>query len=246
MYISELSLCAIPELNGQEKSFLLKFGEPLEKTESFHSYLWFRKQPALGPDDEKHLAILLKHNLVEEIHGNRFRRGSRNYALTTCGLFYILTENRIFSNLVLIRYCENVILRKLLFEYLDANTVKHWSPRFGAIISEYLHKCCITSRRTIELIKPSKTSEEKDKHSKLLELDLKEFALSLKVKLTGMYYLFHDTINKKNATYEYLMSEGDVRMFSLLSKDDKFSRFRINVLNELDEAYKELARLKVE
>ena len=245
-YTSELSLCSTPELNGPERTFLLTFSELPERTERFHSYFWFRKQPGLGIEDEKLLRILLNRNLIEEIHRNMFRRGYLNYALTTCGLFYILTSIRNFSGHLLVKYCENVILKKLLFEYLEVDTVKHCSPRFATIISEYLHNCCITTKRTIELTRASKISEEKDKHGKLLELDLNTYAVSLGIELTRMYNWLHYTINKKNSTFNYSVSEKDTRMFRLLSKDEKFTRFRNGMLNELDEAYTELARLKVE
>jgi hypothetical protein len=42
------------------------------------------------------------------------------------------------------------------------------------------------------------------------------------------------------------LSHEEARIFYLLSEDDKFSRFRINILKELDEAFKELARLEAE
>jgi hypothetical protein len=42
------------------------------------------------------------------------------------------------------------------------------------------------------------------------------------------------------------LNHEEARMFNLLSEDDKFSRFRINILKELDEAFEELARLKAE
>jgi hypothetical protein len=96
------------------------------------------------------------------------------------------------------------------------------------------------------LIRASKISEEKDKHGKLLELDLNTYAVSLGIELTRMYNWLHYTINKKNSTFNYSVSEKDTRMFRLLSKDEKFTRFRNGMLNKLDEAYTELARLKVE
>jgi hypothetical protein len=245
-YTSELSLCATHELNGPERSLLLRFSEPPERTERFHSYLWFRKQSGLGIEDEKLLRILLNRNLIEEIHRNMFRRGYLNYALTTCGLFYILTSIRKFSVHLLVKYCENVILKKLLFEYLEVDSVKHCSPQFATIISEYLHNCCITTKRTIELIRASKIPEERDKHGKLLELDLNTYAVSFGIELTRMYNWLYYSVNKKNSTFNYHVNDKDVRMLRLLSKDEKLTRFRKGLLNELDEAYTELARLKVE
>lgn len=245
-YISQLIICTPAELNGPERSSLLKHIELYNRNEGIHSYLWFKKQPPIDSEDEKHLATLLDRNLIEVIHGNRFRRGGLNYALTTCGLFYILSEKQIFTGYLLSKYCENIILRLLLFQYINENTVKNWSPTVRTIISEYLHKCCVTTKRTIEIIGSSKMSEEKERYSKLLELDIKAFAFYLGIRLTRLYSHYLSIFKKKGLIHTGELNHEEARMFSVLSEDDKFSRFRINMLKELDEAFEELARLKAE
>jgi hypothetical protein len=245
-YISQLIICTQAELNGPEKSSLLKLIELYDRNEGIHSYLWFKKQPSIDSEDEKHLATLLDRNLIEVIHGNRFKRRGRNYALTTCGLFYILSEKQIFTGFLLSKYCENIILRLLLFQYVNENTVKNWSPTVQTIISEYLHKCCFTTKRTIEIIRSSKISEEKERFSKLLELDIKAFAFYLGIRLTRLYSHYLSIFKKKGLINTDELNHKEARMFNLLSEDDRFSRFRINMLKELDEAFEELSKLKAE
>jgi hypothetical protein len=94
-YISQLINCTPTELKGPEKSSFLRLMELSNKNEGIHSYLWFKKQAPFSSEDEELLSTLVDGNLVEVIHGGRFRRGGRNYALTTCGLFYILNENQV-------------------------------------------------------------------------------------------------------------------------------------------------------
>jgi hypothetical protein len=245
-YMSQLMICTQAELNGPEKSSLLKLIELYDRNEGIHSYLWFKKQPSIDSEDEKHLATLLDRNLIEVIHGNRFRRGGRNYAITTCGLFYILSERQIFTGFLLSKYCENIILRLLLFQYVNENTVKNWSPTVQTMISEYLYKCCVTTKRAIEIIRSSKIAEEKERYSKLLELDIKVFAFYLGIRLTRLYSHYLSIIKKKGLIHTDELNHKEARMFNLLSEDDRFSRFRINILKELDEAFEELARLKAE
>jgi hypothetical protein len=51
---------------------------------------------------------------------------------------------------------------------------------------------------------------------------------------------------KKGLIHTGELNHEEARMFNVLSEDDKFSRFRINMLKELDEAFEELSKLKAE
>ena len=245
-YISQLIICTPAGLNGAEKASLLRLMEIYDKNEGIHPYIWFKKHLPFSAEDEKQLATLLDRNLLEVIHGNRFRRGSRNYGLTTCGLFYILSENQVFSGILLSKYRENVILQLLLFQYLEESTVKNWSPRARTIISVYLHKCCVTSKRTIETIRSSKIPDDRERYLKILELDLKVFAFELGIRLTQVYSRYVGIFKNRDLEHVDRLNHEDDRMLSLLLEDDKFFRFRSNVLKELDEAFEELARLGAE
>jgi len=243
-YISHLINCTPAELKGPEKASLLRLMELSNKNEGIHSYLWFKKQLPFNTEDEKLLSTLVDRNLIEVVHGNRFRRGGRNYILTTCGLFYILGENQVFSGILLSKYCENVILQLLLFQYLEENTVKNWSPRAGIITSDYLHKCCVTSKRTIETIRSSKILEDRERYLRILEFDLKAFAFCLGIRLTRLYSHYMNISKGRDFKLTDQLNHEEDKMLSLLSEDDKFSRFRSSVLKELYEAFEELARLK--
>jgi hypothetical protein len=245
-YISHLLICTPAELNGQEKASILKLMEPSNKNEGINSYLWFKRQLPFRPEDEKLVPSLIDRKLIEVIHGSRFRRGGRNYALTTCGLFYILSENQVFSGIFISKYSENIILQLLLFQYLEESTVKNWSPHAEIIISEYLHRCCVTSKRTIETIRSSKISKDKERHLKILELDLKAFAFCLGIKLTRLYSRYRGISNGKNLKHTDRLSHEEVNMLSLLVEDVKFSRFRNSIIKEFNEAFEELVRLKLE
>jgi hypothetical protein len=244
-YLSQLIICTPTELKDREKTSMLRLMELSNRNEGIHSYLWFKKQLPFNAEDEKLLSTLVDRNLIEVIHGNRFRRSGRNYVLTTCGLFYILNKNQVFSGILLSKYCENVILQLLLFQYLEENTVKNWSPRAGILISDYLHKCCVTSKRTIETIRSLKISEDRDRYLKILEFDLKAFAFCLGIRLTRMYSRYIDISKGGDLKQDHLNHDED-KMLSLLSEDDKFFRFRSSILKEFDEAFEELARSKSE
>lgn len=234
-YISQLAICSSAELNSQEKNSMLRLLELSNKNEGIHSYLWFMKQPPFGAEDIKLLSTLVERNLIREIHGNRLRKGSRSYLLTTCGLFYILSERQTLSGILLSKYSDNIILRLLLFQYLEENTIRNLSPRAGNIISEYLYRCCITSKRTIEAIKSSKILEDRDRYVKILELDLKAYAFCLGIKFTRLY---------RGLKHADRSNHQDEKMLAMLSDDDKFSRFRSSVQKDLDEAFEEFAKLE--
>lgn len=236
-YISQLSTCNPVDLKGSEKASLLR----LLSSRNDGIHIWFKKHSPFSVDEEKLLSTLVDSNVIEVIPGSRFRRGSRNYVLTNCGLLYILSENQVFPGILLSRYCESVILQLLLFQYLEVNTVKNLSPRAEIIISEYLHKCCCTSKHTFETIRSSKIPEYKDRYLKILESDLKAFAFCLGIRLTLLYSRLMD---KGELRYRDKLNHHGDKMVSLLSDDVKFSQFQGRILKELDEAYEELAKLE--
>ena len=245
-YISQLVNCTPAELKDPEKASFLRLVEPSNKNEGIHSYLWFKRHQPFSSEDEKLISTLVDHNLIEVIHGSRFRRGGRNYALTTCGLFNILSEDQLFSGILLSKYYENIILQLLLFQYLEENTVKNWSPQAEIIISDYLHRCCVTSKRTIETIRSSKISEDRERYLRILEVDLKAFAFCLGIRLTRLYSRYMGISKGRDLKHADQLNHEEYKMLSLLSEDDKFSRFRSSVLKELDEACEELARIKLD
>jgi hypothetical protein len=240
-YISQLITCNPVDLKDSEKVSLLRLLS--YRNEGIHSYLWFKKHSPFSVDEEKLLSTLVDSNLVEAIPGSRFRRGGRNYVLTNCGLFYILMENQVFSGMLLSKYCESVILQLLLFQYLEVNTVKNLSPRVEIIISEYLHKCCCTSKRAFETIRSSKIPDYKDRYLKILESDLRAYAFCLGIRLTRLYSRLMD-ISKGELKYRDKLDQHEDKMVNLLAEDDRFSQFKGRILKELDEAYEELVRLK--
>jgi hypothetical protein len=234
-YISQLVICSSAGLNTQEKDSLRRLMEISNKNEGIQSLLWFKKQSPFKAEDAKILSTLVDRNLIQAIHGNRLRKGSRKYILTTCGLFNILSDRQVLSGIFLSKYSDNIILQLLLFQYLEENTIRSLSSRAEIIISEYLYRCCITSKRTTEAIKSSKISEEIDRYVKILELDLKAYAFCLGIKLTLLY---------RGLKYANRLNHQDEKMLTTLLDDDKFSRHRGGVQNDLEEAFEELARLQ--
>ena len=234
-YISQLVICSSAELNTQEKNSLRRVLEISNKNEGIQSLLWFKKQSPFKAEDVKMFSTLVDRNLIQAIHGNRLRKGSRKYILTTCGLFYILSDRQVHSGIFLSKYSDDIILQHLLFQYLEENTIRSLSSRAEIIISEYLYRCCTTSKRTIEAIKSSKISEDIDRYVKILELDLKAYAFCLGIKLTRLY---------RGLKYASQLNHQDEKMLTMLSDDNKFSRHRGSVQNDLEEAFEELTRLQ--
>ena len=240
-YTSQLMNCNPVDLKGAEIKSLLRFMDLSYRNEGIHAYLRFKKHSPVGGDDEKLISALVDSNLVEAMHGSRFRRGSLNYTLTTCGLFYIFCENQVFSGVLLSKYHENIILQRLLFQYLEVNTVKNLSPQAEIIISEYLNKCCVTSKRTFETIRSLRVLDYRERYLKILETDLKAYAFCFGIKLTRFYSRCLG-VSDWESRYRDKLNHQEDKMLSLLSEDDRFSQFRTEVLKALAEAFEELLK----
>jgi hypothetical protein len=129
---------------------------------------------------------------------------------------------------------------------LEENTVKNLSPQAETIISDYLHKCCVTSKRTVENARTSRDSEERERYLKILELDLKAFASCLGMRLTRLYCHYTAISKGRDPKHVNQLNYKEDKMLSLLLEDDKFSRFRLSFLKELEDVFEELARSRTQ
>ena len=95
-------------------------------------------------------------------------------------------------------------------------------------------------------MRSSKIPHDREKYLEILELDLKTFAFDLGIRLTRLYSRYVRIFKNRDLEQVDRLNHEEDRMLSLLLEDDKFFRFRSNVLKELDEAFEELARLGAE
>src|SRR6478672_2091275 len=75
------------------------------------------------------------------------------YKLTTFGLFYIFSNTLNYPPQLLVYHQDSSILKALLFQYLQPNTIRQCTGRFYATITQYLKDCC---RVTINGLNKSK------------------------------------------------------------------------------------------
>src|SRR5918992_500670 len=85
---------------------------------------------------------------VSEFIEGKFFSGGRHYRLTPAGLFYILSKLEGYSPILLVKYEDSTLLKTLIYQYFETETIKRCTARLYAEITRYLRECCqITIRR---------------------------------------------------------------------------------------------------
>ena len=221
------------EVGTEEKSILLKVINSVDISAQIGSYLKLRDKNQRG--DTSTVSRLLALKLLTEKKG-LILRGMRKYQLTSTGLFYILTETMSYPPSLLKKYSDDPILKTLLFQYFEADTIASSTARFYSIITQYLKQCC---RITLNWLEDTQNSDE-DRKNKMMNQLLLELSLSAKLLAFRIIIMYSDstvlslTPKSKTGDPDVAYYELESNMREILIKDSRF----IDHLNKTNADFK--------
>lgn len=226
------------EVGTEEKSMLLKVINHVDFSAQIGSYLKLRDKNQLG--DTSTVSRLLGLKLLTEKKG-LILRGMRKYQLTSTGLFYVLTETMSYPPSLLKKYSDDPILKTLLFQYFEVDTIASSTARFYSIITQYLKQCC---RITLNWLEDTQNSDEERKN-KMMNLLLLELALNAKLLALRIIIMYSDstilslTPKSKTGDPDVAYYELESNMKEILAKDSKFIEHLHRTNADFKSGYKE-------
>lgn len=209
------------QVGTEEKSILLKVINNVDFSAQIGSYLKLRDKNQLG--DTSTVSRLLGLKLLTEKKG-LILRGMRKYQLTSTGLFYVLTETVSYPPSLLKKYSDDPILKTLLFQYFEVDTIASSTARFYSLITQYVKQCC---RITLNWLEDTQNSDE-DRKNKMMNLLLLELALNAKLLALRIIIMYSDstilslTPKSKTGDPDVAYYELESNMKEILAKDSKF------------------------
>ena len=226
------------QVGTEEKSMLLKVINNVDFSAQIGSYLKLRDKNQLG--DTSTVSRLLGLKLLTEKKG-LILRGMRKYQLTSTGLFYVLTETVSYPPSLLKKYSDDPILKTLLFQYFEVDTIASSTARFYSIIAQYLKQCC---RTTLNWLEDTQNSDE-DRKNKMMNLLLLELALNAKLLALRIIIMYSDstilslTPKSKTGDPDVAYYELESNMKEILAKDSKFIEHLHKTNADFKSGYKE-------
>ena len=226
------------QVGTEEKSMLLKLINNVDFSAQIGSYLKLRDKNQLG--DTSTVSRLLGLKLLTEKKG-LILRGMRKYQLTSTGLFYVLTETVSYPPSLLKKYSDDPILKTLLFQYFEVDTIASSTARFYSIITQYLKQCC---RTTLNWLEDTQNSDE-DRKNKMMNLLLLELALNAKLLALRIIIMYSDstilslTPKSKTGDPDVAYYELESNMKEILVKDSKFIEHLHRTNADFKSGYKE-------
>ena len=226
------------QVGTEEKSMLLKLINNVDFSAQIGSYLKLRDKNQLG--DTSTVSRLLGLKLLTEKKG-LILRGMRKYQLTSTGLFYVLTETVSYPPSLLKKYSDDPILKTLLFQYFEVDTIASSTARFYSIIAQYLKQCC---RTTLNWLEDTQNSDEERKN-KMMNLLLLELALNAKLLALRIIIMYSDstilslTPKSKTGDPDVAYYELESNMKEILAKDSKFIEHLHKTNADFKSGYKE-------
>jgi hypothetical protein len=226
------------QIGTEERSMLLKVINNADFSAQIGSYLKLRDRNQLG--DTSTVSRLLGLKLLTEKKG-LILRGMRKYQLTSTGLFYVLTETMSYPPSLLKKYSDDPILKTLLFQYFEADTIASSTARFYSIIMQYLKQCC---RTTLNWLEDTQNSDE-DRKNKMMNLLLVELALNAKLLALRIIIMYSDstilslTPKSKTGDPDVAYYELESNMKEILAKDSKFIEHLHKTNADFKSGYKE-------
>lgn len=232
-YLSLLYDYEKKDVGSEEKSILFKVINSVDLSAQIGSYLKLRDKDQMA--DNSAMSRLLGLKLLSEKKG-LILRGMRKYQLTSIGLFYVLNETRTYPPGLLKKYCDDPILKALLYQYFEVDTVSSSSGRFFSLITHYLRQCC---RITLNWLEDTQNSDQEHKNKimnhLLFELELSAKLLALRILI--MYSdsnILSNTPKSESGDSDVAYYEIESNMKELLAKDNKF----IELLNKTNAEFK--------
>ena len=226
------------QVGTEEKSMLLKVINNVDFSAQIGSYLKLRDKNQLG--DTSTVSRLLGLKLLTEKKG-LILRGMRKYQLTSTGLFYVLTETVSYPPSLLKKYNDDPILKTLLFQYFEVDTIASSTARFYSIITQYLKQCC---RTTLNWLEDTQNSDE-DRKNKMMNLLLLELTLNAKLLALRIIIMYSDstilslTPKSKTGDPDVAYYELESNMKEILAKDSKFIEHLHRTNADFKSGYKE-------
>lgn len=226
------------QVGTEEKSMLLKVINNVDFSAQLGSYLKLRDKNQLG--DTSTVSRLLGLKLLTEKKG-LILRGMRKYQLTSTGLFYVLTETVSYPPSLLKKYSDDPILKTLLFQYFEVDTIASSTARFYSIITQYLKQCC---RTTLNWLEDTQNSDE-DHKNKMMNFLLLELALNAKLLALRIIIMYSDstilslTPKSKTGDPDVAYYELESNMKEILAKDSKFIEHLHKTNADFKSGYKE-------
>ena len=226
------------QVGTEEKSMLLKLINNVDFSAQLGSYLKLRDKNQLG--DTSTVSRLLGLKLLTEKKG-LILRGMRKYQLTSTGLFYVLTETVSYPPSLLKKYSDDPILKTLLFQYFEVDTIASSTARFYSIITQYLKQCC---RTTLNWLEDTQNSDE-DRKNKMMNFLLLELALNAKLLALRIIIMYSDstilslTPKSKTGDPDVAYYELESNMKEILAKDSKFIEHLHRTNADFKSGYKE-------
>ena len=226
------------QVGTEEKSMLLKLINNVDFSAQIGSYLKLRDKNQLG--DTSTVSRLLGLKLLTEKKG-LILRGMRKYQLTSTGLFYVLTETVSYPPSLLKKYSDDPILKTLLFQYFEVDTIASSTARFYSIIVHYLKQCC---RTTLNWLEDTQNSDE-DHKNKMMNFLLLELALNAKLLALRIIIMYSDstilslTPKSKTGDPDVAYYELESNMKEILAKDSKFIEHLHRTNADFKSGYKE-------
>ncbi len=226
------------QVGTEEKSMLLKVINNVDFSAQIGSYLKLRDKNQLG--DTSTVSRLLGLKLLTEKKG-LILRGMRKYQLTSTGLFYVLTETVSYPPSLLKKYSDDPILKTLLFQYFEVDTIASSTARFYSIITQYLKLCC---RTTLNWLEDTQNSDDERKNKMMNHL-LLELALNAKLLALRIIIMYSDstilslTPKSKTGDPDVAYYELESNMKEILAKDSKFIEYLHKTNAEFKSGYKE-------
>ncbi len=237
-YLSEISGYEKPNLGEIDRSLLFKIMNTSES--SAHKIVSHFKIKRLSSQYKSEFPVmrrLQEFRLIKEIQQQSFLHDSIYYKLTPYGLFYIFSNTMNYSPQLLRDNQDSLILKTLLFQYLQSTTVRQCTGRFYATITQYLNDCCSI---TLNALSNFKSLDDRQLGLRKIEHDLRREAKILGIKLTIMYnesnlLTGNPDITDENARLS--LYELESTMKTILSKDSRFLEFLGIIHSEISEAF---------
>lgn len=220
-YLSTLYDYEKKDVGSEEKSILLKVINNVDLSAQIGSYLKLRNKNQIG--DSSAMSRLVGLKLLSEKKG-LILRGMRKYQLTSIGLFYVLNETRTYPPSLLKKYSDDPVLKALLYQYFEVDTISTSTGRFFSLITHYLRQCC---RITLNWLEDTQNSDEEHKNKLMnhllfeLELNAKLLALRILITYSDSNILTH-TPKSESGDSDVAYYEIENSMKETLARDNKF------------------------
>ena len=245
--VLEVSRYKSASLGEREAEFLAKIGEGHNSSYRIFSHLKKIGLPMDYKNVNKRVRRLQELGLITEIKSKgESIHNAKFFALTSEGIFYLLTQFQPNSWDWLIKYKNNLIVKVLLYPYFEENTIKPLVMAFE--IGRYLRECCYIIQLAIDFIQKDPQGRSlKEKVMRQLQSDLEWQAKALAFRLitkrtTFLYepmappvgYLTVESPSNK------ALQKSTIIRYSNLVKDKKFMALSKNIGEEYKRAFSNL------